>query len=72
MTEDEIHGGVKVLKGDSVPTVLPAKGVGVFKDADGFKFFTLAQYNASDTIIRTPVTFKNAVKLFFNLFRNRD
>ena len=61
-----------IRKGPPVPSILPAKGVGIFREGDGLKFFTLSKFNTSDTVVRTPVTFKNAAKLFFNLFSGRN
>ena len=71
-TEAEIHGGVKILKGPPVPSVLPAKGVGFFMEGEGLRFFALSKFNNSDTVVRTPISFKSAAKLFFNLFGGRN
>lgn len=64
--------GVTILEGPPIPAILPAKGVGVFKEEGRIKFYVLSQFNNSDTTIRTPVTFKNAVKLLWNLSANKD
>lgn len=70
MTED----AVVILTGPPIPTLLPSKGVGFFMEGNGLKFFSLSKFGNSDTVVRTPITFKNAAKMFFNLFggRNRE
>lgn len=67
MTEDEIHGSIKILKGPPEPAVLPEKGVGIFREDKRLQFYVLSKFNNSDTTVRTPVTLGNAFKLFWNL-----
>lgn len=62
---------VRILKGPPIPALLPSKGVGVFAEGRKLRWFTLSQFNNSDTTMRTPVSFKNAAKLFWNLLRKR-
>lgn len=66
-TEAEIYGHVKILKGPPEPVVLPSKGVGVFVENGKIRFFVLSRFNESDTTVRTPVSVKNAWRLFWNL-----
>lgn len=69
MTESETIDGVKILKGPPVPSVLPAKGVGLFVESKKLQWFVLSQFNNSDTVVRTPVSFFNALKFFRNCLR---
>jgi hypothetical protein len=69
-TEAEIHGSVKILKGPPEPVVLPSKGVGVFMEGGKLRFYVLSRFNESDTTVRTPVSFRNAWRLFWNLWRS--
>ncbi len=66
-TDAEIYGGVKILKGPPQPVDLPLKGVGVFREEGKLRFFVLSRFNDSDTTLRTPVSFKNAWRLFLNV-----
>ena len=65
--EAEIYGSVKILKGPPVPVVLPAKGIGFFFEDGKAQFYVLSQFNNSDTTLRTPVSFKNAMKMLWAL-----
>ena len=67
MTDEYVH----ILTGPPIPTILPAKGVGVFIEEGRLAFFVLSRFNSSDTTVRTPVSFKNALRLFWNLIHAR-
>ena len=62
---------VRILKGPPVPSVLPPKGIGFFFENGKVKFYMLSQFNNSDTTIRTPVSFKNAMRMLWNLRQAR-
>ena len=70
VSDGEIHGHVKILKGPPQPVVLPSKGVGVFVEEGKMRFFVLSRFNESDTTLRSPVSFRNAWRLFWNVWRS--
>ena len=65
----ELETGYRLLKGPPVPTLLPQKGIGFFFEGGKARFYVLSKFNNSDTTLRTPVTFKNAMKLLWNIRR---
>ena len=70
MMRDEQLGAVKILKGPPIPVVLPSKGVGLFAEEGKIRFYVLSRFNESDTTVRTPVSFRSAARLFWNVWRS--
>lgn len=67
----ELETGYKILKGPPVPSLLPEKGLGVFLEEGHIHFFVMARFNASDTVVRTPISAKNGLRLLWNIVRGR-
>ncbi len=63
----EEGGTVKILKGPPVPSILPEKGLGFFFEGGKTRFYVLSKFNNSDTILRMPVSFKDAMRVLWNM-----